>query len=142
MSHKERRATPVAFALYLLAGVRKRYQTQRVAILFTDRRTNYLRLLPWVELWGVARNAHKYAGPWPVIAHPPCGPWGKLSWSSKESKEHGIIAMEMVHRWGGVVEQPLGSQLFKLHGDGRAVERVNQVDYGHRAQKATLLYWV
>jgi len=42
-----------------------------------------------------------------------------------------------------VVEQPSGSSLFAEHGRwwGAVIERVNQADYGHEAEKATLLYW-
>ncbi len=42
-----------------------------------------------------------------------------------------------------MVEQPLGSTLFAEHGrEGATIERVNQGDYGHQAEKATLLYLV
>jgi hypothetical protein len=55
--------------------------------------------------------------------------------------------MELVHRWGGVVEQPKGSQLFRQYGRGGAIEEVNQGDYGMKSpgglyiRKPTLLYW-
>jgi len=93
-------------------------------------------------MYGVLKDANKYSGPHPIIAHPPCGPWGKFKAVSKESKEDGVKAMELVHRWGGVVEQPVGSSLFREHGDGRRVEVVNQFDFGHMALKPTMLYWV
>lgn len=49
--------------------------------------------------------------------------------------------MDLVHKWGGVVEHPVGSALFAVHGMGGRVNRVNQSDYGHLAKKPTLLYW-
>ena len=142
LSHRQRRQTPLPFCRYLLARVQAMFpEAQRVAVLWCCPWSLYGQLYPAVQTWTARNNARRYPGPFPVICHPPCGPWGKFSWKSRESKEHGILAMEFVHRWGGVVEQPLGSQLFKLHGRGGTVEKVNQGDYGHQAQKATLLYF-
>lgn len=142
LSRRQRRGTPPAFAIYLAGRVLALHPSSRLAVLRVQHNSVYDRLWPAVEMWGEFRDARKYKGPWPVICHPPCGPWGKYSAVSKESKEDGVAAMELVHRFGGVVEHPLGSQLFKLHGDGRPVERVNQGAFGHLAQKATLLYFV
>jgi hypothetical protein len=50
--------------------------------------------------------------------------------------------MELVHRWGGIVEQPLGSQLFRIAGRAGTVTRVDQGEYGHVCRKPTLLYEV
>lgn len=142
MSRRQRLSTPLPFAMYLLAGVLKRYGCTRVAVLWAMPRSNYGQLFPWVQLWTERNDALSYQGPYPIIAHPPCGCWGKYKAICKHDRRHGIAAMEMVHEYGGVVEQPLGSILFHEHGDGRQLERVNQCDYGHAAQKATLLYWV
>lgn len=143
LSHRQRAATPVPFALYLLAGVRSRHYSDRVAVLWVQKRSNYNKLWPWVQLWTAGMDANTYDGPWPVIAHPPCGPWGNFKGMCfKQSKHHGIMAMKLVHRYGGVVEQPLGSSLFREHGDGRDLQVVDQGDYGHVARKRTLLYWV
>jgi hypothetical protein len=49
--------------------------------------------------------------------------------------------MEFVHRYGGVVEHPIGSALFAVHGRGGWIEKVNQHEFAHPALKPTLLYW-
>ncbi len=142
LSRYQRELTPLPFARYLLGRVLALCPAERVAVLWVSRRTRYGWLYPAVDLWGTRRDARTYAGPWPVIAHPPCGPWGKLKWNSRQDKQAGIIAIDLVHRWGGVIEQPVGSTLFAEHGrEGALIERVNQGDFGHAAEKATLLYF-
>ena len=49
--------------------------------------------------------------------------------------------MEFVHRFGGVVEQPVGSALFAVSGRTGIAEKINQWDFGHYSLKPTLLYW-
>lgn len=129
----ERQATPLPFAEYLIELV------QPVAVLWVATPTVYERFQ--LDLWNAERDARQYNGPGPVIAHPPCGPWGKYKRWSKESRDDGIRAMELVHAHGGVVEQPMGSRLFLMHARNDAeILAVNQFDYGHRALKPTLLY--
>src|SRR5690606_39268582 len=85
--------------------------------------------LPHVECWDEARDARTYAGPWPVVAHPPCERWGYF-WSGGplriargfEPKKLGDdggcfeAALAAVRKWGGVLEHPKGSQAWKHFG--------------------------
>ena len=137
-----RRATPFPLCEYLVNRIMAEFGCDRVAVLWVEAKSHYWRLWPKVDMWGRGRDARTYNGPYPVICHPPCGPWGKYKAKAHESKEHGIIAMELVHRWGGVVEHPIGSSLFADHGKGGTIEIIDQIDYGHMARKRTILYYV
>ncbi len=143
LSRKQRQGTPLPFALHLLARVRAAFGVERVACLWVAEQSVY-HTLPGCDCWPESRDAMTFEGPGPIIAHPHCGPWGKYRSKCFHDPAHGIRAMELVHRFGGVVEQPVGSRLFREHGEwwGHEAEQVDQVDYGHLAQKATLLYWV
>jgi hypothetical protein len=123
---------------------------------------------PGVEIWPVERDARRYAGPHPVVAHPPCQRWGKM-WAGQpahiartgERKTKGAdggcfaAALAAVRRWGGVLEHPEHSAAwshFGLHHPPRAggwvvadfeggwTCCVEQGRYGHRARKPTWLY--
>lgn len=142
LSRAQRALTPLPFARLLVQRVRLLTGAQRIAVLWTHSSSFYQMLWPGVECWGPGKDANKYAGPWPIIAHPPCGPWGKYRSHCRQSRADGIRAMELVHRWGGVVEQPVGSSLFREYGGAGWITEVNQGDWGHRALKPTLLYWV
>lgn len=97
----DRKATPLPMARYLVDRVRLMFGLHTVAVLWVERRSHYWKLWPGVELWGLGRDARTYAGPHPIIAHPPCGPWGKYKANCFDRKEDGILAVELVHRWGG-----------------------------------------
>ncbi len=47
-----------------------------VAALFVAKGGCYFGL-PGVDPWDLDRDARLYAGPWPVVAHPPCERWGR-----------------------------------------------------------------
>lgn len=143
LSKRQRLATPLPFAEYLLSRVRELFGVQRVACLWVAEGSVYNDLD--CDCWPLSRDAMKFDGTGPIIAHPPCGPWGNYKAKCfRQGVEHGVRAMEYVHRFGGVVEQPSGSRLFRDYGAwfGQDVEKVNQSDYGHLALKPTLLYWV
>jgi hypothetical protein len=122
-----------------------------VAVLYVDPRGPYPKL---VEHWyDEARDARTYAGPWPVVAHPPCGPWSRLSFlCTKQDASLGPIAVDQVRRWGGVLEHPYRSKLFRhcaMPYPGEMPDRwggrtydVRQVNWGHRCEKETWLYVV
>lgn len=117
-----------------------------------------------VDPWDAARDARLYAGPWPVVAHPPCERWGRF-WHGSPRKPHQFklgddggcfaAALAAVRRFGGVLEHPADSHAFKAFGLnapprsggwvaadglGGAACYVEQGFYGHAARKPTWLY--
>lgn len=123
-----------------------------VVALYVDPRGPYPAL---VRQWFDAeRDARTYRGRLPVVAHPPCGPWSRLSHLHKDAEEIALapMAVGMVQRNGGVLEHPAGSGLFRACYlpkpgecpdvfDGYTIE-VCQCDWGHVARKRTWLYIV
>jgi hypothetical protein len=124
-----------------------------VAALYIDDRGPYPTLLGADACWGIARDARLYEGPWPVVAHPPCRNYGSLKHlATGDDSDCAPRAVEQVRRWGGVLEHPATSTLWKRCGlpapgelpdawGGFAVE-VQQCDWGHPARKRTRLYIV
>ena len=125
---------------------------RRVAALYVDPRGPYPSM-PDVDCWDEQRDARNYAGPHPIVAHPPCGPWGSLAkYCAQQSRELAPLAVEQVRRWGGVLEHPAHSGLWRHLGLPRPGElpdlrggiclQVRQVDFDHVATKLTWLYIV
>ncbi len=122
-----------------------------IAALYVDPRGPYPRMAG-VDAWDVARDATTYAGPHSVVAHPPCGPWGKLRHLSRHDDPRlAPIAVRQVRRWGGVLEHPAGSKLWDachlprpgvVDAWGGVTIEVCQVDWGHACRKRTWLYIV
>lgn len=127
-----------------------------VTVLFAMTNGPYFGLLS-VDPWDEPRDAMKYDGFGPVIAHSPCECWGKYA------KRYGGVgqdggkfefALKVVRRNGGVLEHPAGSLAWKLFDLPKPPARgwseldkfggrsclVYQGHYGHRAPKATWLY--
>lgn len=135
----------------------------RVAALYVLERSSPYAAIDGVGLWPKSRDARRYAGPWPVVAHPPCARWGRY-WSGGPSarvrRELGDddgcfeAALVAVRTWGGVLEHPEASHAwhaFQIPAPPRAggwvrtlcggwTCCVEQGHYGHRARKATWLY--
>jgi hypothetical protein len=117
-----------------------------------------------VDVWDIERDARKYAGPLPVIAHPPCSSWCQLApvnlarWGSPIGDDGGCFesALDAVRLHGGVLEHPAYSIAWARYGlpaptrgmwsaslfDPGLVTEVSQVEYGHKARKRTWLYTV
>lgn len=132
--------TPPRFAAFLAEWVRREMGVVRVAALYVATHGPYPRMRD-VECWPV--RAQNYMGPYPVICHPPCGPWGPCATLCKyQTKEGGLHAIEMVHRHGGVIEQPERSKLFREHArPGGQIAWFVQGDYGHPLPKRTQIYF-
>ncbi len=120
-----------------------------VAALYVDRLGCYPKLVE--HWWDDRRDARTYAGPWPIVAHPPCGPWGRLRHLSRHDDPGlALFAVGQVRRWGGILEHPAWSKLWtacSLPLPGELPDRfggfslaIDQVDFGHVARKATWLY--
>lgn len=129
---------------------------QSVAVLYCDPSGVYSEI-PGLDLWGVDRDARRYSGPWPVVAHPPCQRWGRYASRYGAVGDDGGCwdsALAAVDRWGGVLEHPEGSVAFtrdiskisRYSGWVRARAGwacyVEQHWYGHRGIKPTWLYCV
>ena len=118
--------------------------------------------LDGVEVWDEARDARRYAGPWPVVAHPPCARWGRYHGGAPKTWPRLIkgdddgcfaAALAAVRRWGGVLEHPAHSAAWLAHGLpwpaaaggwqqdilGAWCCHVEQGHYGHMARKPTWL---
>lgn len=62
-------------------------------------------------------DATNYAGPAPVVAHPPCRAWAKLAHFAKPREgERGLAAYALLcaRKFGGVLEHPQQSGLWNL----------------------------
>ena len=128
---------------------------QNVVVLFV-RSDSLYKTMPGVDCYDAERDALTWPGGCPVVAHPPCRSWGVLSHMAFNvrpgEKELGPWAIEQVRKWGGVLEHPAGSRLFRHCGcavpDGLPDEwggksiLIDQFDFGHVAHKATILYIV
>lgn len=132
-----------------------------VAALYVETNGVYFGL-PDVDPWDRTRDARSYAGPHPVVAHPPCSRWCRLAglvearWGHKRGDDGGCFAaaLNAVRTWGGVLEHPAYSDAWPhfglpapTRGGGWARDifggwscHVEQGRYGHPAKKATWLY--
>lgn len=137
-----------------------------IAALFVAKDGCYYGL-DHVEPWDKERDAREYAGPWPVVAHPPCERWGRYwggsptTWPRLVKGDDGgcfSAALDAVRKWGGVLEHPADTAAWaafrlidppKTGGWIRAdwidgfdgwTCHIEQGAYGHKARKATWLY--
>ena len=127
---------------------------REVAALFV-RADSVYKTMTGVDAWDIERDARRWPGGCPVVAHPPCRAWGVLRQFAKprdDEKALAVWSVEQVRRWGGVLEHPAGSTLWPEMdlpepGEGRDDHGgwtlgIHQHWFGHRAKKATRLYIV
>lgn len=126
---------------------------RKVVVLFA-RPDSVYKSMTGVDVWDEARDARRWPGGAPVVAHPPCRGWGKLLYFAKPAPgelDLGPFAVDQVRRFGGVLEHPKDSKLW----DAAGIPRPGQIDefggwtlpisqhwWGHRAEKMTWLYIV
>ena len=126
---------------------------QTVAVLFA-RSDSIYKALPGCDVYDMERDARRWPGGAPVVAHPPCRAWGRLRAFAKprhDEKDLARWAVAQVRKWGGVLEHPESSTLWTdqslPRGQGRDeyggwTMPIHQWWFGHRAQKRTWLYIV
>jgi len=125
----------------------------KTAVLFVRGDSAYKRY-NGLDVYDADRDALTFLGGMPVIAHPPCRAWGRLSHMANPrpgERELALFALDNVRAYGGVLEHPKGSKLWKeqnlptgneTDGYGGFTLEIDQYDFGHVAPKKTLLYIV
>jgi hypothetical protein len=135
----------------------------KVAALYVATNGVYFGL-PDVDPWDIHRDARLYAGPHPVVAHPPCERWGRYWFGGPSAKVRRIkgddggcfaSALASVRAFGGVLEHPEASSAWAAFGLAAPPKcggwvmadflggwtcNVEQGHYGHGARKSTWLY--
>jgi hypothetical protein len=133
-----------------------------IAALYVETNGGYFGV-PGVDPWDEPKDARRYSGPHPVVAHPPCQRWGRY-WHGAPNKprqfrlgEDGgcfASALTSARNYGGVIEHPAHSHAWRYFGlatppaaggwvkadeFGGWTCHVEQGHYGHLSRKATWL---
>lgn len=124
---------------------------ESVQVLFTQAKSTYLDL--GCDCYDLQRNALSIKSKLPAIYHPPCRAWSRMRTFSKVPVGERFLAIwsvSRVRRYGGIVEQPAGSKLWKfldlpMPGSGYDIFggfsiSIDQHWFGHKAKKNTWLY--
>ncbi len=123
-----------------------------ISALFVRKDSVYKEL--GIDCYDIDRDGRNFSGTHPIICHPPCRAWGRLKHFAKprpDEKELALFCIEKIRKYGGVLEHPAGSTLFKLlwlpkpgcfDPYGGYTIQVDQFNFGHKARKRTLLYIV
>jgi hypothetical protein len=125
-----------------------------VAVLFA-RSDSVYKSITDCDVWDIERDARRWPGGGPAVAHPPCRSWGRLRQFAKprdDEKALGPWAVDQIRRWGGVLEHPQESTLWAhcaMPRPGQFPDEfggwsivIDQFNWGHRAEKRTWLYIV
>lgn len=121
---------------------------KKYTALFCRTDSAYKKRDSW-DVYDIDRDATKYNGSLPVVCHPPCRAWGRLSHMASPREGEKLLAnwsLEKVNQVGGIVEHPSGSKLWDIYrfivpdSNGGFVIEIDQYDFGHVAHKKTKLY--
>jgi hypothetical protein len=119
--------------------------------LFVRKDSSYKNRDTW-DVYDEDRDALTYDSSSPVVCHPPCRTWGRLSHLAHNARPNeaslALWSIEKIKENGGILEHPAGSRLFGKHlpdvGEtdehGGFTILVDQYDFGHVAHKKTKLY--
>jgi hypothetical protein len=108
------------------------------------------------DCYDAQRDMNTWPGGNAIIAHPPCGQWGRFAQFAtvnESEKELALTCISLVRQWGGILEHPAASKIFGYPSSeiilplpglrdkwGGYTICVNQHWWGHRCEKKTLLY--
>ena len=136
------------------AGVRNAVLDPVTVAALYVRADGHYATMPGVDAWPEERDASRYTGPGPVVAHPPCAPWGQYRTiaPTRQRADLAVRAVDQVRWYGGVLEHPADSRLWPARDipkPGEAPDQwggwsmlIRQSWWGHRAPKPTWLYVV
>jgi hypothetical protein len=83
--------------------------------LFVRADSAYKKREQW-DSYDQSRDALSYNGSTPVVCHPPCRAWGRLSHMAHNVREGeaslALWSIEKIRELGGILEHPNGSRLF------------------------------
>lgn len=123
----------------------------RLVSVLCARRDSIYFDYPGVSVFTLDNDAYTWQGGTPVIAHPPCGQWARLRSFARYNpyeKALAVFCVEQVIRYGGVLEHPAWSTLWKaaelpppgVVSDIGFTLPITQFMFGHRANKPTWLF--
>lgn len=122
-------------------------------VYFVSKKSNY-KDYPGVTWFDVEKNALNHPPMAPAIYHPPCRLFSKLRKFSTAPVDEMYLAhwsMYFVRCYGGIVEHPFDSQLWKIYNINKVhiidefggfFHVIDQYDFGFPTRKRTGLYIV
>lgn len=118
------------------------HNSRMISALYVNKNSVYKAL--GLDCWDIERDATRYKGPNPVIAHPPCRLWSKhmrhFSKAPEEEKQLAWHAFDSLMQFGGILEHPYGSLFLDRYWPGEVkIVQINQCWFGYPITKRTWL---
>ena len=124
-----------------------------IPVLYVHSKSNYKKF-PFFDCYDEKRDALTWIDYKPAIYHPPCRTFSRLrglSCAPTEEKKLAYLSIDLVRKYGGIVEHPHDSQLWKekqvvkpgtLDEFGGFTICIDQSWFGYYTPKKTILYIV